>query len=176
MTGATVRVTGDVKVKDTLNRLAKAMTPEAIDKVVDRAGLETHAVLVQATPKRWFGQVRKSWAVQKPESGVRIVRNDNKVMLFLEEGTKAHGPKEIYGPLIEGQKRQKNFLFVPIRQEAAGGWKPSLKFGVDYLLLKRVRGIRARHIVRTERPRAQARLKNGMKALVKTAIAGGSNG
>src|SRR5688572_24149614 len=98
---------GDAATAAKLRRLRFAMAPNAYDRVVDQAAWMTHARLTKSTPKRWFGQVRRGWIVAKPGAGSRLVINKNKIMLFLEEGTRDHGPKEIYGPLRPGQPRRK---------------------------------------------------------------------
>jgi hypothetical protein len=136
----------------------RGITPEAIDQMVERAALETLVELVKTTPKQWTGQTRKSWQVQKPAQGVRIVENDSKVMLFLEKGTKDHGPVN------------KKFLFIPLTRRAAAGWFKGLRYGVDYILKKWVKGIKPMNIVRDERPRARERLLNGMKGLVRQTL------
>lgn len=116
-----VKVTtkGGAKTAAKLRRLRFAMAPNAIDNVVDEAAWRTQARLVKSTPKRWFGQVRRGWIVAKPRIGARLVINQNKIMLFLEEGTKDHGPKEIYGPLRPGQPRRKKAMFIPLTRRAA---------------------------------------------------------
>lgn len=105
---------------DKVTRLQNALHPSQTDRVVERAANETYSILVKATPKKWFGQVRAAWGVNKPQEGVRVVRNDSIIMLWLEEGTKAHGPREIFGPLQQGQKRKKNALFIPLSRRAVG--------------------------------------------------------
>jgi hypothetical protein len=101
--------------------------------------------------------------------------------------------------LKPGQKRRKAALFIALSRRAAainqefgtaerpfpapGGTgllvkapkRPGyikLKFGVDYVLARRVRGIRARHIVANERPRVAERLKRGVKTMMLEAING----
>lgn len=114
-----VTVKGGAQAQARLARLAAAMTPAATDPVVDKAAWMIQAKLIGATPKRWFGQVRRGWIVAKPREGARVVINQNKIMLFLEEGTRPHGPKEIYGPLRPGQPRRKKALFIPLTRRAA---------------------------------------------------------
>lgn len=109
-------------------RLAAAMQPAQTDAVVDRAAWMVQAKLIGATPRRWFGQVRRGWIVAKPREGARVVINQNKIMLFLEEGTRAHGPREIYGPLRPGQPRRKKALFIPLTRRAANATQGT--FGV----------------------------------------------
>lgn len=139
-------------------------SPLQLDKMVDKVALQTEAALKEATPKRWFGQVRNGWAVQKPEMGVRVLANGATasngapIMLFLEEGTANDGQGFIY-------PKVKKFLYVPLTKRAAGGWRQGLRWGVDFILKLRVRGQKGQHIVAKERPRAMERLKQGYKEL-----------
>ncbi len=120
-----------------LQAIAAKLTAEAIDKVVDRAAFETQAALIMATPKKWFGQVRRGWIVVKPQPGQRLVANENPIMLFLEEGTRAHGPREFYGPgLLPGQRRKKA-LFIPLTRRAVNATAGPFETGtVDQFTLK----------------------------------------
>lgn len=198
-----------------IERVKAALQPGKIDPVVDRVAFQVQARLIRQTPKRWFGQVRRGWIVVKPRDGVRVVTNTNKVMLFLEEGTKAHGPREIFGPLQPGQPRKKKALFVPLTRRAATATagvfgvgttvratrhasgaatlekvraifqrtesvrkgkrkvgSRTLVYGTDYVLARRVRGIRALHIVRRARPWAKAKMLAAFKAHVRGAVRG----
>lgn len=117
--------------------------------------------LKYATPVRWTGKTRKAWRIEHASRarsyGFRII-NDTKEMLFLEKGTKAHGPKRA------------KFLYIPLNRRAARGWSPSLKIGRDYILKKWVRGIRAMHIVEKERKKTKARLKDSMREYISFVI------
>jgi hypothetical protein len=144
--------------KDAVEKLALAMTPEAIDPVVDKAALITLRDVVEHTPKKWFGQVRAGWQIQTPGPGARIIENENKVMLFLEEGTSAHGPTF------------KKSLYIPLTRRAAAGWHQGLKYGVDYILRKSVKGIEARRIARDAQDRANTTLLELMKEHISEAI------
>lgn len=153
------------KAKAALLRLKQMATPEAVDKIVDRAGFETQAALVTATPKKWFGQVRRGWNVTAPAKMERLVSNPNKIMRFLEFGTANGGQGFI-------QAKNKKALFIALARRAAAGWNSALKYGLDYILRRRVRGIKPRHIVENERPRAIERVREGVKALVRKAVHG----
>lgn len=148
-----------------LRRLEERMTPKGMDAAVERAGLKTQVALVRATPKRWTGNTRKGWTVERPRHGTRIVINRVKSMLFLERGTANGGTGYI-------RPRRAKRLFVPLRKEAAAGWKPSLKYGVHYVLKKEVRGIRPRRIIARQRPLAQQRLREEIQLEVRNALNG----
>src|SRR5262245_38473504 len=98
-----------------LQRVSQALYPSRIDAVVERVALKAYRDTVDATPVRWFGQVRKSWELIKPSPGARLIINRNKVMLFLEEGTQDHGPKTARA------------MFLPLVREAAFGYRTGMK-------------------------------------------------
>jgi len=149
----------------TLKRLADGMSIEKIDRVVGRVAAETFAHVVKATPKRWFGQVRRSWQIRLPAPGVRHVINENKIMLFLEEGTANQGQGWIY-------PRTKKFLYIPLNRKAAMGWHEGLKYGRDYILRKKVRGIKPRRIVARERILTAERLLVAMRRHIQRIVDG----
>lgn len=143
-----------------LREQMEGLKPEALNAVVDRAAFETLAALIEATPRKWFGQVRASWRIENRGVGSRVVRNDNKIMLFLEEGTRDHGPVSA------------KFLYIPLTRGAVR-WRPGLVRGVDYILSKKVKGIKAMHIVATQRQIAMERLYNLLKQTVASALGNG---
>jgi len=209
---ATIRVTArTAAARERLRRLAVALDARAVDRVIDRAAFMTQAALIRATPKKWFGHVRRGWFVAKPIEGARVIFNRNPVMLFLEAGTRGHGPRQLFGPVRPGERRGKAALFIPLTRRAVnatagtpeyagvdqstthgasywhgaraiiqrrhvarrGGSRTGRSvfiFGRDYILARRVRGIRARRIVAGERPKARARLKNLMTSFAKNAV------
>lgn len=119
-----------------LKALEKHLTPEATDHIIQRVAHMAHARLTRRTPKGFTGQTRRSWQVFKREASGYLVTNRSKVMKFLEDGTVAHGPKTAKA------------LYIPLNRKAAiGGWNESLVFGIDYILRKRVKGIKAMKIV-----------------------------
>lgn len=148
------------RAREMFQRLKEGLTDERMDAVVDRAALETHAELVKNTPKRWTGTVRRSWTIEKPAKMERRIVNPNKVMGFLERGTRAHGPVT------------KKALFIALKKSAAGGWYGGLKAGVDFILRRRVKGIKAMRIVEKERPIAAERLREGTRNLIRRLVHG----
>jgi hypothetical protein len=207
--------------KAKLVKIQAGLTPERIDPVVEEAARRTQAGLVQATPKKWFGQARAGWvqpaSVIAPALGVRIVRWNEPpgitvpLMLFLEEGTKDHGPLNFHGPERPGEKLRKAALFIPLTRKAVNAtqgifgvgsvssfregketyWETrkaifqrtqhvragkvkfgsrALVYGVDYVLAKRVKGISARRIVASFRPKSQAILKGLMVTHVRNLL------
>ena len=84
--------------------------------------------------------------------------NGNKIMGWLEEGTKDHGPVT------------KKALYIPLTRQAAFGWQPGFVYGRDYILRKRVKGIQARHIAQEQARLAREDLKQSMKDHIKAAL------
>ena len=160
-----IRITGTAAQIQRLQKLRSALKPQAIDRIVDRVAFETLGELVKATPKKWTGQTRKAWHVIRPEPGVRIVRNESKVMVFLERGTANEGTGYI-------TPKTKKFLYIPLTRRAAGGWREGLVYGRDYVLAKRARGIKPRRIVAKQAPIAKAKLRAAMGAYLKEAVNG----
>jgi hypothetical protein len=152
-----IRVQDD-QAKALIKNLKKALSPEETDPVIQGISFRTLSRLVRDTPKGFTGQTRKNWEVTK--LGGRkgyAVHNDNKVMLYLEVGTKAHGPKTA------------KFLYIPLKAGAMI-WRPNLKFGRDYVLAKRVKGIKAKRIVERERPRTRDDSLTAMKAHLRKSL------
>jgi len=157
-----------------LRKLRAAMTPDAMDAVVNRVAFVTHRRLVQRTPKRWTGQTRRYWRVLRRRSSWYSVTNLSQVMVWLEKGTKAHGPKSAKA------------LFVPLNRKAAFAGpkgvmaainavkgtnkKPRFIAGRDFVFTKKVRGIKALHIVRDHRPFAEVTLKSAMRQYIRQVL------
>jgi len=133
-----------------LKVVRESLTPQKMAQITSRAAHETKRSLMKKTPVRFTGRTAKSWQVTKNSDGYTI-ENTSEVMGFLERGTKAHGPVRA------------RFLYIPLTYRASKGWTKSLKFGKDYVLAKRVRGIKAMHIFRKEKPLARERLRRYIK-------------
>ncbi len=124
-----------------INKIRNVFATGKHFKVYEKVAFKSLTRLVIKTPKGFTGLTRQRWAAIKVSGRGFVVTNDHKVMLWLERGTQAHGPVRA------------KFLYIPLNRAAAiGGWHPGLQRGVDYILTKRVRGITAMNIVRTERP------------------------
>lgn len=104
--------------------------------------VSTHAYkkLIQETPKGYTGQTRRSWKLRNKSTSSYIsfnIGNSSKIMKYLEDGTKAHGP------------RTAKYLFIPLdRKTALRGLSKSSKFGKNYVLTRKVKGIKALNIVK----------------------------
>lgn len=159
-----IRVTVNTKDADKLiSDLQKAVSPQKVDEVVDFVANKARAELVEKTPQSKLGpphNTQNAWQVRDPGQGQRVVFNDNKVMLFLEEGTRAHGPVRA------------KFLYIPLRRRAKKGWNKSLIRGKDYILRKRVKGIDAMHIVRDHLPEVRKDFLQTMRNVIRKARRG----
>lgn len=167
-----ITTTGGPRAQARLIRLRQAMSPANYDPVVDRAAWVTHARLVKETPKRWFGQVRRGWIVAKPGLGSRLVINRNKIMLFLEEGTRDHGPKEIYGPLRPGQPRRKKAMFIPLTRRAANATQGIFGVGSTEQVTRHTQGAATISKVRAIFQRTQSVRKGRTKVSSRALIFG----
>lgn len=106
--------------------IKKVLSKAEIDKVLKGTSYYGQREFVKALKSKSI-----NWAVVKLGDGYKVV-SLSKVALFLEEGTKAHGPVRA------------KFLYIPLRPNAAV-WRKGMIFGKDYILAKRVKGIKARH-------------------------------
>jgi hypothetical protein len=114
---------------------------------------------------------------------MRVVVNNNPIMLFLEEGTKAHGPVEAKALFIPLTRRAVNATARPfgiqttprgIIQKVQTRGKTSTRtliYGIDYVLTQHVAGIQAMHIAKKERSKAKALLLKLFKEYVRGVIA-----
>lgn len=153
-----IRVTTDNKAaEERLKRIQKAFAENQgeMGQLVEKVAMRTYTALVQETPKKWTGNTRRSWQVIKNGEMSWSVTNKNKVMAFLEYGTKDHGPVK------------KKALYIPLTRAASYGWKPTFKMGTDYILRRRVKGIKARKIVEKQNKVTQTWLKADMKAFIR---------
>jgi len=154
-----------------LKKVRDALTPSKVDHVVQRVAFVTYRRLVTRTPKRWTGHTRKSWRVTRNGAANYTVTNRSKVMVFLEEGTKAHGPVKAKRLFIPKNRRAAFAgpagVFAANKAAQASGSKLPFIIGRDYLLVTKVRGIKALHIVRDHRPFAATTLRSGMRQYIK---------
>lgn len=178
----------DASAKALKGRVRAAFSGSAQDAPIKQAAHIWHGRMVRRTPKRWTGQTRRGWKVNKIGKGsyeltnTPVTPNKPNVMLFLEAGTKAHGPKKA--------KR----LFIPLTRRAAMAgprgvvyalkqWRLNQTFGAtdakkkppfimfhDFVWAKWVRGIKPRWIVRKSRPQAMNTLRILMREYVTRAL------
>lgn len=136
---------------------AEGATRKGIPFVANRVAVWSFGQLVRQTPKKWTGQTRRSWQLHPVPGGYQLT-NLSKVMNFLEVGTRAHGPKKAKA------------LFIPLTRRAALGTTRNLVYGKDYILVKWVRGIRARWIVARQREKTRDELYRQMRAYITNVI------
>ena len=147
-------------------RLQAGLSPAAVDPVVQRMAWEFHALLVVRTPKKWTGNLRQAWQTRKIKDGVYVVSNASPVMSYIERGTANGGTGYIY-------PRTAKALYIPLNRRASFGWKKGFKHGRDYLLVRRVRGIKPRWIIRTTSAEMQPKFVEMAKAHIRSVLAGG---
>lgn len=159
------------EVHDKLRKLKAALTPSAQHGVVRKAADLWRTRLTLRTPRRWTGNTAQGWRVVELPGGEVAVNNPTKAMLYLEKGTKAHGPrkaKRLFIPLTRkaAQAGAKGVMAQNRAASNAALWasygqnkKKKIKlpfvYGVDYIFAKRVKGIKAMWIVRNSRGEAR---------------------
>jgi hypothetical protein len=155
--------------------------------VVDKVANESLGRLVNATPIRYKGNVRKQWVHRIVSPMAHVNENPSKVMGWLEHGTKAHGPKTakaLFIPLNEktGDLGPRLVMEANAQARATGQWnnyatraaggrgrpvRLPFVFGVDFLWAKKVKGIKARHIARDEQKLVTRELRAGLVSMLK---------
>ena len=165
-----LKITYSLKpLADKIRKLELAVQDKAFDAPVERAAWRVFAAIVAKTPKRWFGALRKAWRVRKPGEGARVVENTSKIMLFIEGGTGNAGTPTSNGGYI--YPKTKRVLFIPLTASVAmNGYRRGLVFGKDFVMAKRVRGIKAQHIIENFKPEARRMLREEMKAFLERAF------
>lgn len=127
--------------EDFAKKVQEELGHDAQQKVLEETAQEARKDLIELTPKK-SGGTRAGWQVYPGEDGGRKVQNTEASMLYLEEGTRDHGPVHAKS------------LFIPLRPtvlpKKGGGSK--YKFGVDFILTKKVKGIKAMNIVQNYLP------------------------
>ncbi len=152
--GFTIKVQSK-QAQHKLRKIRDGLSPQKVDLALRRVSIRTIRRLIVATPKRYTGLTRQSWRIVPIRRGY-MVYNPSKVMHFLEVGTRDHGPVRA--------KR----LFIPLNARASkNGFLPGMKFGKDYVLAKRVKGIRAMRIVEKERAATIVDLRNEMQKTIR---------
>ncbi len=161
-----------------IKRLQAAMSPESMDAVVSEAAEIVFGWLKDATPIRYFGRLRAAWmrplrlaearyVIQNTMTVKTIVSGEVFVLDLLANGTGIYGPTGM--PIVPVHAK---LLFVPLNESASNGFRPGLRYGVDYYLAKSVRGLRsnqARRPVQTVRPRARKLLAQLMREKIRQA-------
>lgn len=173
------KLTFSVKTREVqrkVDKLAKDLSASKVDQVVRRVAYVTHRRLVLRTPKKWTGNTRKSWRVYKKTNSRYVVTNRSKVMNFLEMGTKAHGPvtaKRLFIPKTrKAALAGARVVIGSVIQAKKDGQAPPFKVGVDYILVRKVKGIKARKIVAKHRPFAKTTLLAAMKLHIRKSLNG----
>lgn len=165
MAAPSFRVAIDAKkLNSFLTRTQMATARKALDAQMRIIAEDARKELVQRTPRRYTGNTKAGWQVLRKSASNYTVRNRYKAMKFIEDGTKAHGPKKA------------KFLFVPKTKAATlAGARAVLanpkrfKRGRDFYLAKKVRGIKGIKIVarvtRLANAKAGRRFNTYLKAI-----------
>jgi hypothetical protein len=122
-----------------LHRLGETMRPRVLNNILRTVASRGMRRLMDATPRGLTGRLKKAWRVVATGKGWTVTNIQGKIVLFLDQGTRAHGPVRA------------KVLFIALTKRAVmSGWTPQLRRGVDYVFAKRVRGIRALNFVSRE--------------------------
>ena len=156
----TIKIQGMGDLKKSLRKLNPSVN-RAMQLGLKKVAVHAMGRLIQQTPKGFTGQTRRSWSLLNYSSGKFVgfeINNKTRTMRFLEEGTKAHGPKTA------------NMLYIPLNRKASMGWKKTFKFGKDYVLAKKVSGIAPMKIVDKRRRIVERQGSAVINRILKAAI------
>ena len=154
-----------------LQRIRRTIRSGEANRVIERVAWQVHAKLVNRTPKGYTGNTRKSWKVEKQLGLGYAVSNTSKVMAWLEEGTRPHGPVEAGALFIPLNKKAAHRGPISPAQREAGETNGLIR-GQDFILARRVDGIRALRIVQRMRPVARRLLDIHMRRFLRRTIHG----
>lgn len=180
----------DSRAKGFRKKAEAALKSKEVSMPVRKAAHVWRTRLIRRTPKRWTGQTRKGWQVNEIRNNTFELTNSDKVMRWLEMGTKAHGPrhaKRLFIPLTRraAQAGPKGVMQANAAARAhaqyqnygstvTGAAKKKAKYpyvyGKDFVFARRVRGIRPMWIVRNARPDAARTLRLLMREYILSAI------
>ncbi len=157
--------------------VSAALSLEKLDAIVERVAAKVYALLVEKTPKGYTGNLRNQWRMMKPQEAVRVLSNITTVetsrgtvllLDMLADGTGRYGPQatDVVSPTGA-------LMYIPLNRRAALGWRPGLKYGVDYVMAKSVKGIRrnlSRRPVEVVAPRAERMLEEAITKYLTSVI------
>lgn len=120
------------KIKQKSRRISKVAATE-----LAKEAHRTHKDLTMETPVGYTGDTRRAWKTNRISNIWFRVENKEKVMFWLENGTKRRYPK-----------RAKN-LFIPLKHSSwkAGGYKRGMTHGKDFVFAKSARGLKALKLI-----------------------------
>lgn len=134
----------DIKsVKKVLDRLDSALMPSNFGQFVEGNKLHILKVLEENTPVQ-TGQMKASWKIVRYGKGVKI-DNTAPHFKFVDRGTRSHSARRVVS------------MVVPLKKGKRGKLKGQ-KRGRDYVMAKRVAGIKARKILEKSLPKIAERL------------------
>lgn len=158
---AAIRVTAKTKeAEDFVKALAAALSEAELDKVVDKVALKALGWLIEGTPKGHTGRLRNGWTIAKPREAQRILANMTTIetsfgprllLDMLATGTGIYGPQG--KPVVSPYGRM---MYVPLSRRAYFGYRPGMRYGVDFVMAKEVRGIKPlkrRKVIENVEPR-----------------------
>jgi hypothetical protein len=163
----------DKELKEFFEKADRELSPARQEYVVNKTAFEVQAALAELfrsqhktnkmTGTTNAGQTAQGWQVRGSGQSREVVNipaaGKKNIASFLEDGTKAHGPVRAKA------------LFIPLKPEAMSKTKRKngmkLVFGKDFILAKRVKGIKAYKHVHDFLPKAGEMLINNVEELLK---------
>ena len=157
-----IRVRFDIKKAKAKLKKKEAFIQRKLREKQRAVAFATMGSLKSKTPSV-SGKTRAGWNVERARGtggkfgGGYSISNNEPTMIWLEDGTKAHGP-------VRASR-----LYIPRSAAGRRGYKKGLKWGKDFVLAKRVKGIKAHNIVSNQLPTTRAMLLNGYNQVMRSA-------
>jgi hypothetical protein len=132
-----------------VNRIESKLSVKKIDAMLKKAAWQAQKQFVHAVKSKkgkGTGETSDSWKVIEVGKLRYEIVSTSKVAVYLEKGTKAHGP-------VSGK-----FLYIPLKP-GIKTWRKGQVYGKDYVLAKKVKGITARKYLRPISLKVERRLK-----------------
>lgn len=159
---ASIRVSFDIKKAKAKIKKKEAFLERRFRERQKKVADDTLEDLRSNTPSL-SGKTRAAWKKQRARGaggrytfGYKIFNNEP-TMIWLEDGTRPHGP-------VTASR-----LYVPRTEAARKGYRKGLKWGRDFVLSKRVRGIKPHNIVKKQLGITQRALKSAWKQSIREA-------
>lgn len=182
----------DVNMEGIRQRMNLLANPALYSALVGEVMARTHAKLTEWTPVRWTGNTRRGWIPKET-----TIENRTNAMGYLERGTPRSGTwiyprvkKALFVPLTrqgaffarakatwgetEGGKDDEVEAGASIRYTTQKGnlKEKRITFGMDYVLARRVRGIKPRRIGARGQAYADALLVSKLEPLIRKVLSG----
>lgn len=153
------------KLSRAIGKLRTSVTKASLDPAISKVSDDTLRYARRKTPKRLTGKTREAWKKRRRGHASYYVENNTKVYKFIDNGTKAHGPKRARVMVLLLSKRA---LKAGVKGVLAN--RRRFRYGKDYAIARRVRGIKPMRITEKVRAYAQPLVTKAMDRHIRKAL------